>query len=132
MMVWRGRGEGQQDNNKDYINKDDNDYDIGWGSGSAKRCRAATLMTLVDDYALDNKDLQQDSNKNKDYDCGNSGSGKTMKKKGRHLTSSSGKGIQDPLNTTATITDLMMNAKGKTQMMTSLTLREEGGGDNSF
>jgi hypothetical protein len=41
------------------------------------------------------------------------------------------KGIQDPLNTTATTTDLTMNVKGEMQMMTSLTPREEGGGDKS-
>ena len=47
------------------------------------------------------------------------------------MTTSGGKRIQDLLNTTATTTNLMMNIKGKTQMMTSSTPWEEGGGNNS-
>ncbi len=47
------------------------------------------------------------------------------------MTSGGGKGIQDPLNSTATTPNLTMNSKGKMQMMTSSTPREEGGGDDS-
>jgi hypothetical protein len=55
-----------------------------------------------------------------------------IKKKGRCLTSGGGKGTQDLLNTTATTTNLIMNIKGKMQMMTSSTPQEEGGGDDSL
>jgi hypothetical protein len=48
---------GRRDKDEDYINKDDNNYNVGWGSGPAKRLRAATLMTLVDNHALDGNDL---------------------------------------------------------------------------
>jgi hypothetical protein len=47
------------------------------------------------------------------------------------LTSGSSKGIQDPLNTTATTNNLTMNVKGEMQIMTSSTQHNEGGGDNS-
>ncbi len=60
----KGGGEGQQDNNEDYIDEDDNDYNIGWGSGPAKRLRVAKLMTLADDHALDDNNLCRDSNEN--------------------------------------------------------------------
>ena len=52
-----GEGEVWQDNNENYIDKDNNDYDIRWGSGPAKRRRGLTLTTLVDDHALDGNDL---------------------------------------------------------------------------
>jgi hypothetical protein len=54
-----------------------------------------------------------------------------LKKKGRCLTSGGGEGIRDPLNTTTSTTNLIMNNKGKTQMMTSSTPWEEGEGDDS-
>ena len=85
----------------------------------------------MDNHALDNKDLQRDSNENKDYSRDDGSSGKTMKKKGRHLMSGSSKGIRDLLNTTATTTNLIINVKGKMRMMTSSMPREEGGGDDS-
>jgi hypothetical protein len=61
MMVWRG-GEWRRDNNEDYIDEDDNDYDVGWGSGPVKRRRVAMLMTLADDHVLEDDNLCQDSN----------------------------------------------------------------------
>ncbi len=49
----RSDGESKfEDNDENYIDEDDNDYDVGWGSGPAKRHRAATLTTLVEDHAL--------------------------------------------------------------------------------
>ncbi len=114
-----GGEEGQRDNNKDYINKDDGDYDVGWGSGPANRPRAATSTTLADNHVLDNNNLQQDSNENKNYNHNDGGGCKTIIKKGQRLTSSGNKGIQDLLNTIATTTNLTMNVKGKMQMMTS-------------
>ncbi len=50
-------GEGWRDNHEDRIDKDDDDYDVRWESGPTKRRRAATLMTLVEDHALDDDDL---------------------------------------------------------------------------
>jgi hypothetical protein len=55
--VVEGGGEGRQDNNEDYIDKDNNNYDVRWGSGPEKRHKVAMLMTLVYDHALDNDDL---------------------------------------------------------------------------
>jgi hypothetical protein len=130
MKVRRG-GEGQRDNNEDYIDKDEDNYNIWWGSGPAKRCRAGKLITLVDNHPLDDNNLPQDSNEDKCYDGDNGGGGKMIKKKGQRLTSSGGKGIQDLLNTTATTTNLRINVKGEMQMMTSSMPQEEGGGDNS-
>ncbi len=115
----------------DYINKVNNNCNVGWGSELTKRLRAAMLTTLADNHALEDEDLQQGSNENEEYDRDEGGGGKMIKKKGRCLTFGGGKGIRDPLNTTASTTNLIMNNKGKTRMMTSSTPREEGEGDDS-
>ena len=65
-----------QDNNEDYINEDRNNYDVGWGSGPAKRHRVAMLMTLADNHVLDDDNLCQDSAENQDYGRDNGGGGR--------------------------------------------------------
>ncbi len=42
---------------EDYIDEDDNNYDVERGSGPAKRRRVVMLTTLADDHALDDDDL---------------------------------------------------------------------------
>ncbi len=53
MMVWKGGGEGQRDNEEDSIDKDDDDYNVGEGSGVAMRHWTTKLTTLADNHVLD-------------------------------------------------------------------------------
>ncbi len=82
MMVQRGGGEGGQDDNEDGINKEDVNYNVGKGSGPAKRRRTAKSMTLADNHVLDNNNLQ-DSDEDKDNNGNDGGSGKTIRSRRR-------------------------------------------------
>ncbi|KAL3817162.1 hypothetical protein ACHAXA_006162 [Cyclostephanos tholiformis] len=110
---------------------DDDDHDTGMGGGPAKRRRTVKLTTSAEDPALDDDDLRDSDEDEDDDDDDDDGGGETFKKKGRRSMSGGGRGVRDPLNTTAATADLT-NVMDETLMTTSSTPWGEGGGGDDI